>query len=314
MIEPIEILLGGLLPAIVAAVVLAVVWRLTRHAGAAWSAGLVVGCVSGLWALDAHAVGISIAVAKSFSPHEARDWLPAAMLLSMIPSAVAGTGKSGRVIAWLLGGVFCVLLPWRLLAGSAYLPNVSSVEASFDAAGAWSTFETVAWLGGIGATLFVFWFGAEWEGKSNSWRLRGLLAAVVALGAAVTLAMSGSITYGQLLGVLTAALASCWVVAVMLRLESGPEAAAGPLVAIFGGALVLAHFYSELKLLHAGLLLLAMTVAIGGWLPEAKLSCRGKLALRCLLCLIPLAIVVTLASMDFSATQTEVQRNPYLGL
>jgi len=328
MIEPIEILLGGLLPAILAAVVLAVVWKLTRHAGAAWSAGLVLGCVAGLWALDAHAVGISIAVAKSFNPHEARDWLPAAMLLSMVPSAlshpnskscqstsaITGAGKSGRVIAWLLGIVLCVLLPWRLLAGSAYLPNVSSVEASFEGMGGWSTFETVAWLGGIGAMLFVFWFVAAWEGKSNSWRLRGLLAIAVVLGAAVTLAMSGSITYGQLLGVLTAALAGSWVVAIMLRLESGPEAAAGPLVAIFGGALVLAHFYSELKLLHAGLLLLAMAVAIGGWLPEAKLSCRGQLALRSLLCLIPLAIVVTLAAMDFSATQAEVQRNPYLGL
>jgi len=314
MIEAIDIFLGGLLPAIVAVVVVVVVWKLTRHAGAAWSAGLVLGCVTGLWAIDAHAIGLSMAIVKSFSPHESRDWLPAAMLLGVIPGAISGTEKSGRVIAWLLAGMLCVLLPWRLLAGSAYLPSVSSVEASYDGAGAWSSFETMVWLGGIGATLFVFWFGAEFDGKSDAWRLRGLLAAVVALGAALTLAMSGSITYGQLLGVLTAALAGSWVVAVMLRLESGPEAAAGPLVAIFGGVLVLAHFYSELKLLSAGMLLFAMAVAIGGWLPEAKLSCRGKLALRCFLCLIPLAIVVTLAAMDFSATQAEVQRNPYLGL
>jgi len=309
MIEPSDLLLGGLLPAVAAAVVLAFVWKFTRHAGAAWSASLTVGYLAGHWALDANTAGFLSAVAKSFNPHEARDWLPLAILLSSIPCAVALAGKKGRVIAWLLRAVLCVFLPWRLLVGSAYLPSVSLSKVAFDT-GAWSTPESVAWLSGISTALFTAWLFAEAENRGSVCRLRASLATLVALSGAVVLAMSGSFTYGQLLGVLTATLAGSSLIAIILRLDRGPESAAGPLVAVFGGALVLGHFFSELRLLNACLLLLAMAVAIG-WMPP-KLSQRMQVSLRCLLCLIPLTIAVTLAAMEFSATQVELESNPYL--
>jgi len=322
MIELNDLLLGGLLPAVVAAMVLATVWKLFRHAGAAWTISLAVGYLAGHWALDAspaghtNAAGIWAAISKSFKPHEARDWLPLAILLGTVPIALAGTGKSGRTIAWLLRAALCVFLPWRLLAGSAFLPHssppkISFVDVSFDT-GAWSTLEAVARLGGIGTVLLAIWIAAECANENTTGRLRGWLAVLVALGGAVTLAMSGSFTYGQLLGILTATLAGNAVVATMLRLERGPEAAAGPLIVVFGGIMVLAHFFSELKFLNSGLLLLAMAAAICGWLPVPKLSLRMQVALRCLLCLVPLAIAITLAAMDFSATQAESESNPYL--
>jgi len=322
MIEPNDLLLGGVLPAVVSAVVLATVWKLSHHAGAAWTASLAVGYLAGHWALDASpdghttAAGLWAAIGKSFKPHEARDWLPLAILLGTVPIAIAGTGKPGRTIAWLLRAALCVFLPWRLLVGSAFLPrtsppNISFVDVSFDT-GAWSTLEAVAWLGAIGVVLLAIWIVAECANENATWRLRGWLAVLVALGGAVTLAMSGSFTYGQLLGILTATLAGNAVVATMLRLERGPEAAAGPLVVVFGCTMVLAHFFSELKFLNSGLLLLAMTAAMSGWLPVPKLSHRMQAVLRCLLCLIPLAIAITLAAMDFSAAQAESESNPYL--
>lgn len=327
MIEPNDLLLGGLLPAVAAAMVLPTVWKLTRHGGAAWSVSLAVGYLVGHWGLDAspdgHAsvAGFWAAMAKSFKPHEARDWLPLGILLGAIPGVLASAGKKSRAIAWLPRAVLCGFLPWRLLVGSAYLPRTLNSKSSlpdlvFDTGAfdtrAWSNPEAVAWLGGIGAALFAIWIAAEAENEKTAWWLRGLLAAGVAFGGAVAVALSGSFTYGQLLGVLTASLAGSGLAAWMLPRERFSGTAAGPLVVAFGGALVLAHFFSELKLLYAGLLLVSMASAIGRGLPVARLSWRMQVVLRCLLCLIPLAVAVSMAALDFSATQAEAESNPYL--
>jgi len=311
MIDPADFLLGGLLPAVVAAVALAIAWKLTHDAVYAGLAGVVLGYVTGHWALDAQGVGLLASVAKSFRPHEARDWLPLAVLLAVVPEIAARFGNRGSLLAWILRVALCVLLPWRMLDGSAYLPATTLLNTDFDI-GAWSRSEAIGWLGGMGAVLLASWFAVRGCGeKSLSW-LRFSLATFVALGGAATLAMSGSLSYGQLLGVLAATLVGCGLMTTILHLDSGPEAAAGPLLLAFGGVLVLAYFYSELKLLNAVLLLLAMIAAVGWVAGSQKLSQRGHASLRCVICLTALAAAVSLAAMDFTASQAETQNNPYL--
>lgn len=101
------------------------------------------------------------------------------------------------------------------------------------------------------------------------------------------------------MGVLTATLTGCAIASMILKVERGPDAAAGPILMAFGGTLVLAHFFAELKLLHAALLVLAFAVA-GGWFFPGKMR---STPLRCVVCLILLVIAVALAGWDFAAAQ-----------
>lgn len=292
-----DLLLGGVLPGVLALVTLAGVWKLTHNAASSWRTATVVSFILGMWALDAQGIGFLSAIAKSLRIQEAKDFLVLLVIFGIVPDAVAVYGKQGRVVAWLLRIALCAFLPWRLLAGSVYLPKPTAVASPFNT-GAWSTVEAIGWLGGIAAVLVAVW-GLFIAAREHAPAVRSTLTALVALAAAITLALSGSITYGQLMGVFTATLAGCVIASVIWRLERGPDAAAGPILMAFGGTLVLAHFFAELKLLYAGLLVLAFTVA-GGWFFPGKM---WSTPLRCVVCLILLVIVVALAGIDFAAAQ-----------
>ena len=102
MIDASGIILGGVLPAVVAAAAMLGGWKLTRHAGVAWLLGLSMGYLAGHWALDAQGVGVLAAVAKSFNPHEARDWLPLAVVAAAAIEAIGLLGKRAATLAWVL--------------------------------------------------------------------------------------------------------------------------------------------------------------------------------------------------------------------
>lgn len=312
MIDAVGILLGGVLPAVVTAAAMLCGWKLTRRAGVAWLIGLSAGYLAGHWALDARGVGLVAAVTKSFNPHEARDWLPLAVISAAAIEAIALLGKRGAVLAWVLRAVGCLLLPWRLLTGSVYLPSTAQ-DFGFDT-GAWSTLEAIAWLGGASGLLSLAWLALRNAPMQTLPRLRSSLTTIVALGTTATIALSGSLTIGQLLGVLTAVLAGCGVTAAALRLESGPESAAGPLLAVYGGVLVIARFLldPELPLSYAAMLLLALIAAVGWISPPKKLSARTQAVVRIAICLTALALAVIPAARDFAAAQAESESNPYL--
>lgn len=312
MIDAGGIILGGVLPAIVALVAMFSGWKLTHRASAAWLLGLSAGYLAGHWALDARGVGFSAAVTKSFNPLEARDWLPLAVISAATIEAIGMLGNKGAGLAWVLRVGWCFLLPWRLLAGSVYLPRVVQ-NVDFDT-GAWSTLEAVAWLGGVGGLLALAWLALRHAPEQTLPRLRSSLATFVALGATATIALSGSLTIGQLMGVLTATLVGCGLAAAALRLESGPESAAGPLLGAYGGVLVIARFLlvPELPLYYAGMLLLALVAAVGWISPPERLSTRAHALVRIALCLAALALTVIPAARDFAASQAESESNPYL--
>ena len=267
MIELADLIRGGVVPGIAAAAALAVVWRATGKAASAWRTALFVGYVAGHWTLDAQNSSLVAALAKSFRPTEARDWLPLLALLAMVPDALACVGKWGPAIGWLLRCSLCIFIPWRLLYGSVHLPiPLEGLEIDW---GGWSTAEAAAWIGGIAGALLFAWLVSRSVDSQQDVLARSALSILVAFGAAITMAMSASLVYGQLFGVLTAALAGGGLAAALLKTGRGPETAAGPTMVLFGCLLIMGHFYAELKLHNGLLLLLAMTLAIG-WLPRLE--------------------------------------------
>ena len=298
-----DILCGGVLPGVLALVALTGVWKLTHNGASSWRTAVVVGFLLGMWALDAQRIGVLSAIAKSMRIQEAKDFLALMVILGVFPDAVAVYGKQGRVVAWVLRVALCVCLPWRLLAGSIYLPKATATANPFNTS-AWSTVESISWLGGIATVLTCLW-GLWLASRDHAPRVRSILTVLVLFAAAITLALSGSITYAQLLGALVATLTGCTIASSYWKLERGPDAAAGPILMAFGGVLVLAHFFAELKLLYAVLLVVAFAVA-GSWFFPGK---SWSTLLRCAICLVLVGLAVTLAGMDFA----EAQNNPYAG-
>jgi hypothetical protein len=289
----------------------ALVWRWTGKQASAWRTALVMGYVMGHWTLDARDLGAALsarddpsgatyqsydprplqfraAIAKSVRPRAAHDWLPLFGLLAMLPDALACVGRGGPAVGWLLRVLLSLLLPWRLLHGSTYLP-LSPPGLDL---GGWSTGQTAAHIGLLAGALLLSWQWYRSTQPRTGAVVRSALAALVAAGSAVTVALSGSIVCAQLLGVLTAALAGAGLAAAGLAAtrcssERGPEAAAGPIAVLLGCLLGIAYFYAQLPLLSALLLLAAMGLALG------RLPLCGppgaQLTARSLLCLVVLA-------------------------
>jgi hypothetical protein len=304
MITIADILLGGVLPGVIAVAALAGVWKLTKNAASSWRTAAVVSFLVGLWALDAQGVGVIGAISKSMRITEARDFLPLVVLLAVIPDAVAAGGRRGAIVGWVLRAGLCAFMPWRLLWGTRYLPKVAP-PPNFDM-GAWSPLEAVLWIGGVAAALLAVWSLVRAE-NTESPRLRSLLAVLVAFAASTTVALSGSLTLGQLMGVLVATLTGCALVAWWMKVGRGPDAAAGPIVIAFGSVLDLAHFFAELKLVYAALLVVGLAVGAGWFFPGK----RWGTPVRCAVCLAAIGLAVGLAGMDFAAAQAEAASNPY---
>jgi hypothetical protein len=255
-------------------------------------------------------MSIAEAISKSFHPSEARDYLPMLALAAMLPDGIACVGKRGPAIAWLLRLGLCLFLPWRFLVGSRYLPTETLADFGFDT-GAWSTTEAIIWIGGLAAILLTLWITVRLSNPGREAFACSALAVMVALGGAITMAMSSSLIYAQLLGVLTASLVGCGLASLITKSQRGPEAAAGPVACIFSSLMLLGFFYAELKSFNAALLILAMSSAIG-WLPRWNhLTSRRKIIARCLLCLSLLVIVLLLAGNDFAKSFAESQGSPY---
>ena len=302
-----DVIYGGIVPAAAAAAALAFVWRATGKAASAWRTALVVGYLAGHWALDAQNTSWVSALTNSFRPNEARDWLPLFALLAMVPDAFACVGTFGPAVGWLLRFALCVFVPWRLLYGSVHLPiPLEGLEIDL---GGWSTREAVTWIGGITVISMVAWFLSRSVQPQASVRLRSTLATLVAFASALAMAMSASLVYGQLFGVLTATLTGCGLASALLKMERGPDVAAGPIVVLFVSLLIVGHFYAELKLQNGVLLLIALVLAIG-WLPRLNRKPAWQPVGRSVLCLATLGLVLTLAGRDFATSTSPESSNP----
>ena len=291
--DPQQILLPGvLLPAIATGLVLAFGWKLWRRAPAG---------IDGRWSgAPALALGFAAAfvaisgVPTSFLPGSSRtptglDWLawltiPLALVLPSLP-------KFGR---WrhLLRGVIAVSVV-RLVLHNAFQRT-------------WEDAEGWKWLGGLSALYLLMWTCLEWISSRRSGASSPLLLWTLAAGLAALAALTGSARIGQLGGAVAAGLGAASVIAWRWpRLTMSGSGVSMALALLFGLGLN-AHVFSYTSATDILLVASAPFVALLAELPllrQRKPSVRT--ASLVLLALVPIAVALTRAGLEFAASGSE---------
>jgi hypothetical protein len=306
MITPMDLVLGGLVPLAAAALAFTAAWFATRRAGAAWSAGVVVGYAAGALGLTARGAGLTAAATRLVRPLESQDWLPLIALAAAVPALAAALTRR-EWVEWLLAVPICLAAPARLL-WSKYRASQQLREAGFAEDAITPTGAAVVLAAIATATLvaWLLWRRAERESLPKT---RSLLAIVAITGAAAVVALTGSLVLGQACGVLAAALGGCAAAAWPLGVKAGPESARGPALLLAGGLLAAAVCYSELKPWQAATLAAAFVLPVA-WLPGvSRLRPLTQGSLRSAICLLALAFVTWRASADFVASESQTEES-----
>lgn len=321
MVSLADVIAGAVVPVTVAAVIWWIVQRIggARRAApeVAWCAAAAIGYVAGELALRARSVQPSAwteAFGELIRPHDATDWLPMfAVGAAVIGIAIVATWP-GRTSwgPWAAAVALCLALPWRLLAGSRYLPSEELREAGFGAdPWRWQTAEIA--LPAAALVAWLTWTAAE---PGPQPRIRAGLAVLTAVGAAALAGLSGSFSYALSIGAMAASLGGCAAAAWISRNPVGPRGAAGPATLVVAGMLLCGVAFSEIVWWRAALVGVAW-VAAAGRIPWLAASSRKAVVLRAVLCLLPLAIAVGAAAFDFAEAlqqQSTEPANPYLSL
>jgi hypothetical protein len=315
----VELLWVALVPLVVAAVAMIVARRLDLRPRAAWAVSVGVGYIVGQVGLVSRAGGLAAAMNALAVPHEARDWLPWAVALAAGATVwVVHATAATRWVGHLLAIVVSLAAPARLLGGSVYLMS------------RWSAGEKIVYLMLLAGAIGVVWWLLESCKDSEQPLVRGMLLIYTAVGTAVAVTLSGSFVYGELCGVVAAALTGTVLSAAALGAtgfasgwsrsaltdpvaheravpENGLGGAAGVVTMSLGSLILLGYFYAELANADALLLAVAL-VAAGGWLPMPAWSGPGwRATVRAVLCVVPMALAVAGA---YAATLAETA-SPY---
>jgi hypothetical protein len=318
MINPMDLVLGGLVPLVAAALAFTAAWFATRRAGAArsaaasWSAGIVVGYAAGALGLNARGpdgvdwAAFTSAAARLVRPVESQDWLPMIALAAAVPALAAALSRRGWV-EWLLAVPVCLAAPARLLwskyRASQQLRDAGFAEDAITPMGAALVLATIA-----AATLvaWILWRRAEDESLPKT---RSLLAIVALVGAAAVVALTGSLVLGQACGVLAASLGGCAATAWPLGAKAGPESARGPALLLAASLLAAAVCYSDLKPWQAATLAAAFVLSVA-WLPGiSRLRLYAQGSLRSSICLLTLALVTWSGAADFIASESQAEES-----
>ncbi len=300
MIQPIELALGALVPLTTAAIVFAAVQRGVRRGGAAWPAGVVAGFAAGVYALDVNKNGWKAAAEHLVRASQSHEWLPLMALAATTPALIAFAAKR-RWLEIVAAAPLSVAAP-LLLLWKKYRAVQQLREAGF-ADDALSPADAAVVLGSITAALGVSWWLWRAAEGSRLPRTRSLLAIMVVSGSAVAAALTGSLVYGQIFGVLAATLGGSAVAAWILGADAGPECSRGPVLVLAAGLLSLAVVFSELAPWHAATLGAALVLAVG-WLPFiGRFRVVAQATLRSVICVSLVALVCWRAWAVFQANE-----------
>jgi hypothetical protein len=250
--------------------------------------------------------GWQSAIDSLLAPHEASDWLPWLVLVATGLSVLAAYASRPwkRPIA-ALACLFAIAVPARLLAGSIYVTS------------RWSAEQKVGMLLLLSAVLAAMWYLLAAGRANGQMRVRGGLLIVVAVGMAITVTLSGSFSYGELCGVVAAALSGTVLASIFSGATGsrsvgndtdGLSSSAGVLTVALGSLILLTHYYVLLNkhdVPYSALissLLAAAVVAAAGRLPTGwPRQPAAQAALRAALCLAPLATALALAAWAATA-------------
>lgn len=313
MLGPADILVGGVLPGLVALVLRHVLLRGRVSDGLAWPIAVGVAFIVGQAALAAPlgsgvagwAAGLPPAFERFVAPREASQWLPALVVAATVVALVTHAGRRGRYAAVVLGVVLAIGLPLRLLWGSVYTTSQ------------WTAGETAAWIAGIGAALLaigVLLARQTTEPSPGLKTLRDLMPGGVMIAVAVVLATSGSLSYARLAGAAAAALCGAALGGFRIPKDRlvGVKSAA-PLTATLGGAMVLlGYFFAEVTAINALLLLAALAATA---LPTPAFAAKGwaGFAVRAAFCLVLAGAAAGSAGAAFAKAMQAEADNPYAG-
>jgi hypothetical protein len=295
---------GGPAALVVAAAAFAIAWRVARSSAAAWHAGVIAGFAAGAVALAAQFQGFSTAALRLAQPAEAHNKLPLIALAAAAPALIAAVTRRA-VVYWLAAAPLAALAPLWMLSGGRYLPKQELRDAGF-ATDAWSASWAITIFAAVALATFTalsLWRRCEPQAQPF---VRSILAAMAVAGAGVTVASTGSITYAQILALLSLAVASSGAMSWLTNAKSGPEAAAAPINLVAASLLVLAVCYSELQLWQA--IVLAIVIAISaGPLPLPSSRPRTAAVLRAALVILPLAVIAGQAAAKLAASQSPTE-------
>jgi hypothetical protein len=274
------IIYSGLVPLAIAAMVAFVMRRSYAPAQAVWPIAISAGFLVAQFALGADE-GIAASLRTFIEPHQAIDWLPHITLLALGISILMYLSPSHRGWLYVLAGALCLAVPVRLLSG-----NVASQ---------WSLTVKFGWLAVLTGVLGTTWRLLATDNEEDSTPFRVPMLAFVAVGIAVVIIQSGVFIYGMSAAALGAAI--CGVaIAFGLRKSGcnpGAAASAGVITLVLGSLIILTHFFAELSLLNAVLLLLALiatAIPLPAFLRTAAAWRLG--AARAVLCIVPTVISV----------------------
>jgi hypothetical protein len=277
-----ELLYVGLVPLLAAAIAAFASRRWANAPPVVWASGVAMGYVAGQMALIGR-TGVARAWWSFARPHEAVDWLPHTVLLAL-GVAIFATYVPRKWRRWAVGLAFLLTigLPLRLLAESAYVTHQ------------WSILEKLSHLALLSAVFGLTWLVLASTRVTEQPRLRPALLIVVAIGSALTVALSAGLIYAELCGVLAAAVGGTWVAAY----ARGLSGASGVVSCSLGSLIVLSHFYAELTPTSATLLFVSLLLAAGR-LPHFVSTWEAwqQIAARVGLCLVPLVFAVAHAAL-----------------
>lgn len=260
-------ILAALVPAAVAAVLLALVFRVWRRGSAAGGAhGSIPVALAAAFCSGA----VLLYGWPTVPPVAATDWLFLLLVGVAALAAVDASWRAPTAVRWLVGLAVSLAVP-RLLFQQMLTHT-------------WTGADGWIWTGSLGVALFVVWTGLETLASRVPGPFLPLALTLVASTAALALLTSGSALLGQLAGALAAGLGALFLLTLLRRdLAIARGGVAVPAVAL-GGLVGIGYFYAELPWTAALLLLGAPLL---GWLgelrPLRRLGPWSALAIRTLL-------------------------------
>lgn len=237
-------------------------------------------------------LGLQDAWTSMVSPRVAREWFPGIIAVAMAATLLLERGPSW--MPWLVGGAVAGI-PWRLLSNSVYMTQT------------WGLLDVALRLGGgalAGVVVLTISRPPDSVETLPADRCRWLSATGVFAGLSVVLITSGSLVYGKLGLICTAAVA----LPALLSWRGGwPMTPAMPvLLACFTTLMVLGVYYAEVTRLNAVLMIGGFMLAV-----SARPSSQRGQVLRLVVTLTLVAVAVGLAVLAFLAALEEAANNPY---